>query len=371
MNTEIKRAAIGRWLKFAWLTAVTLGIVSLSQAGQVDGPAEVSFIDQIRPIFNKHCAACHGGVKQASDISFAYRDQVLPPNGWIVEPGDPEASILIERVTSDDPEERMPPAEHGPPLSKQEIELLTQWIEQGANWDVHWAYARPIQPDIPNVAQPDWCLQPLDNFVIAKLENEKIAPSPDATPERWLRRVTLDLIGLPPSPDERTAFLQDVTAHGEAAYSRVVDRLLDSPQYGERWASVWLDQVRYADSKGLGADGRRNIWKYRDWVISAFNRDLPFDEFTTKQIAGDLLPNPTIEDWIATAAHRLTQTNEEGGTDDEEFRVAAVLDRVNTTWQTWQGVTFACVQCHSHPYDPFRHEEYYQFAAFFNNTTRL
>jgi hypothetical protein len=187
-------------------------------------------------------------------------------------------------------------------------------------------------------------------------------------PTAWLRRVSLDLIGLPPTPEERAEFLRDVEERGEPAYAGVVDRLLASPQFGERWASVWLDQIRYADSRGLGFDNRRNIWKYRDWVIDAFNRDLPYDEFTVKQVAGDLLPNATIDDLVASACQRLTQANDEGGTDDEEFRVEAVLDRVNTVSQAWLGMTFGCARCHDHPYEPIRHDEYYQLSAYFNNT---
>ncbi len=347
----------------------------LSFAGEAvgddpDSSEKVSFSKQIRPIFNKHCTACHGGVKQAADISFAYRDQVVAPEGWIVEPGKPNDSELVARIVSDDPDERMPPAEHGHGLTEKEVELVKQWIREGAQWEKHWAYEKPERPTISveTVNGSDWGRNAIDHFVIRKLDQESIKPSPDAKPERWLRRVTLDLIGLPPTPEERTSFLGDVKTSGDAAFEQVVDRLLASPQFGERWASVWLDQVRYADSKGLGADSTRNIWKYRDWVIDSLNDDMPYDQFTIKQMAGDLLPDRTVADQIATAGHRLTQTNEEGGTDDEEFRVAAVLDRVNTTWQTWQGVTFGCVQCHSHPYDPIRHEEFYEFAAFFNNT---
>lgn len=332
-------------------------------------PSVVSFNKDIRPIFNEHCTACHGGVKQAADISFVYRDQVLPPDGWIVEPGEPDESLLIERVLETDPELRMPPADHGHALSAHEIGLLTEWIKQGAVWDAsHWAYAAPVTQPLPAVSNPKWPRQPIDHFILARLDAEELSPSGDAKPERWLRRVTLDLIGLPPTPEQLASFLTEYANDANAARNAVVDHLLQSPAYGERWASVWLDQIRYADSRGLGADGRRSVWKYRDWVIDSLNRDLPYDQFTIKQIAGDLLSSSTIEDRIATAAHRVTQSNEEGGTDDEEFRIAAVLDRVNTTWQTWQGVTFGCVQCHSHPYDPFRHEEYYQFAAFFNNT---
>lgn len=348
---------------------IALTFLASSHVATTAADAPINFNDDIRPIFNKHCTACHGGVKQAADISFVYREQVLPPDGWIVEPGKPEESLLIERVLEEDPELRMPPADHGQPLSAHEIDLLTRWIRQGAIWESsHWAYAAPKPQPLPSVSDPDWIRQPIDRFVLAKLDAVGLPPSPDAEPHRWLRRVTLDLVGLPPTLSHLDSFLVEYSKNPDAARAAAVDRLLQSPGFGERWASVWLDQIRYADSKGLGADGRRSVWKYRDWVIDSLNRDLPYDQFTIKQIAGDLLPDPSIEDLLATAAHRLTQSNEEGGTDDEEFRVAAVLDRVNTTWQTWQGVTFGCVQCHSHPYDPFRHEEYYQFAAFFNNT---
>ncbi|MEM6366643.1 MAG: DUF1549 domain-containing protein, partial [Planctomycetota bacterium] len=246
--------------------------------------SKISFKDQIRPLFNQHCTACHGGVKQAADISFAYRDQVVAPEGWAVEPGDVEASILIDRILSDDPDEVMPPPEHGPPLSEEEVDLLKRWIEQGAQWEEHWAYVKPQAPTVPNVDESDWCRDPIDHFVLQRLEQESVSPSTDAKPERWLRRVTLDLTGLPPTEEERVDFLKTLSDSGDLAYEAVVDRLLASPRYGERWASVWLDQVRYADSKGLGADGRRNVWKYRDWVIDAFNDDMPFDEFTRQQI---------------------------------------------------------------------------------------
>ncbi len=351
--------------------ALLVVLVWSSVHGGLNADDEVSFADDIRPIFNKHCVACHGGVKQAADVSFVYRDQVV--DDWIVIPGDADGSQLIERVRSDDLHERMPPAEHGPALQEQEIELLSKWIEQGAKWEQHWAFIKPQPQPLPETLNPEWAKQSIDHFVLARLEQQNLSHAGEATPERWLRRAALDLTGLPPAAQMRASFLEQLANaenqnQQEKAYAEVVDQLLASPAFGERWASVWLDQVRYADSKGLGIDGRRNIWKFRDWVIDAINRDLPFDEFTIKQIAGDLLPEPTIEDYIATAAHRVTQSNEEGGTDDEEFRIAAVLDRVNTTWQAWQGLTFSCVQCHSHPYDPLKHAEYYKFAAFFNNT---
>ena len=358
----------GCFLQFGWAALLLLTCQSFVLSGEPESAEKISFREQIRPILNKHCMACHGGVEQAASISFAYRDQVVAPEGWIVEPGEPDESEMVARIVSEDADERMPPPDHGQGLSIEEINLVKQWIREGASWQQHWAYDPPREAPLPKVTSVEWCRDPVDRFILHKLEQESIDPSPAARPERWLRRVSLDLIGLPPTPEERTAFLETVEADSGMAYVQVVDRLLASPQFGERWASVWLDQVRYADSKGMGADSRRNIWKYRDWVVDAFNADLSYDQFTIKQIAGDLLPNRSIGDQIATAAHRLTQSNEEGGTDDEEFRVAAVLDRVNTTWQTWQGVTFGCVQCHSHPYEPIRHKEYYEFAAFFNNT---
>ncbi|WP_390620784.1 PSD1 and planctomycete cytochrome C domain-containing protein [Posidoniimonas corsicana] len=341
-----------------------------SEAGgpESEPPTRVDFNQHIRPVFVSHCLSCHGGVKQQAGISFVYRDQVLPPEGWIVEPGDPGSSIIIDRVIEDDPSLRMPPAEHGPPLSSREIDLLRQWIAEGATWKEHWAFEPPPEPEVPTVKNHAWARSDIDRFVQARREQVGLDAPPDSAPHRWLRRVSLDITGLPPSPEELERFLAELDSLGDGAYGRVVDRLLASPHYGERWASVWLDQVRYADSKGLGLDGPRSIWKYRDWVIRSLNADMPYDQFTIKQIAGDLLPGRDPENLIATACHRLTQTNEEGGTDDEEFRIAAVLDRVNTTWQTWQGMTFGCVQCHDHPYEPFRHEDYYRFAAFFNST---
>ncbi len=305
-------------------------------------PTTVSFNEHIRPILTARCTACHGGVQQAGDVSFVYLESVLPPQGWIVEPGDPDASVLVDRIMSTDADTVMPPPEHGKPLSKYEIELFKKWIRDGAKWTNHWSFETPQPKTLPSIKHTQWPRQRIDHFVIAELERHGIAPADDEVPHRWLRRVTLDLTGLPPTPEELEAFLADLnqaSGNPDEAYVRVVDRLLGSPNFGERWASVWLDQVRYADSKGLGLDGRRNVWKYRDWVIDAFNHDMPFDQFTIKQLAGDLLPNATIDDRIATATNRLTQSNEEGGTDDEEFRVAAVLDRVSTTFQTWQGLT--------------------------------
>jgi hypothetical protein len=359
---------------FVWpgFAAAIVLVAAIRLGHGQETPVRVDFTDQVRPILQEHCSECHSGVRRTGGLSFADRHTVIrqgDPDEIPLVPGDPESSQLILRVVSDDPEMRMPPPEEDPAgLSPDDVEILRRWIAQGATWEEHWAFVAPQSQAPPEVKQTDWARESLDRFVLARLEAEQIAPSVAAAPDRWLRRAWLDLTGLPPTLEQRTEFLDDLAARGEAAYPAAVESMLASPRFGERWASVWLDQVRYADSKGLGQDSRRQIWAYRDWVIDAFNRDMPYDQFTIKQIAGDLLPDRTAEDVLATAAHRLTQNNVEGGTDDEEFRVAAVLDRVGTTWQTWQGITFGCAQCHSHPYEPISQREFYRFVAFFNNT---
>lgn len=325
----------------------------------------VDFNTEIRPILNKKCITCHGGVKRSAEFSLLFRTEALGVNESgkrAIVPGNVAESEMIHRIRHDDPEMRMPP--EGDPLSKEEIDLLTQWIEEGAQWEDHWAYVKPEPVDPPDIPT-DWVQNDIDLFVLGRLEEEELQPSPRADKATLLRRLSLDLIGLPPTEEELTHFLANTSAD---AYEQEVDRLLASPRYGERWTAMWMDLARYADSKGYEADRERNIWQYRDWLIKAFNADKPFDEFTIEQLAGDLLPNPTDEQLIATAFHRNTMNNDEGGTDDEEFRVAAVIDRVNTTWDIWQATTMACVQCHSHPYDPIRHEDYYKSYAFFNNT---
>ena len=334
--------------------------------GAEDGSARFNI--DIRPIFAQHCVACHGGVKQAGGLSLVYEDNVRTGGDSrqpAVVPSDVEASYLMERVTDSDPDTRMPPAEHGPPLSTADIDRLKHWIRAGAKWEAPWAFVPPKSMPLPEVKQAQWCNSPLDRYVLASLEAADLSPSPPAKRVEWLRRVTFDLVGLPPSAAEVNAFAADRRVD---AYERVVDRLLASPHFGERWAAVWLDLARYADTTGYEQDPHRDIWPYRDWVIRSFNADMPYDEFTVKQLAGDLLETPTLDDLVATAFHRNTQTNLEGGTDDEEYRIAAVIDRVNTTWQVWQATTFGCVQCHSHPYDPIRHDEYYKFLAIFNQS---
>ncbi len=331
-------------------------------------PRRVDFADEIRPILNKNCVGCHGGVKRAGKISFIYRDEVVAKSDTDekpIHPGDPDKSEMIHRVLSEDEEERMPPPEHGPKLSDSEIKLLREWIRQGAKWKEHWAWVKPVAQPLPKVSQAKWPRQPLDNFILARLDAEKLKPSREADRAQWLRRASFDLTGLPPTPEAVKAFAADKSRE---AYEKVVDRLLALPRFGERWAAPWLDVARYADSMGYEKDPLRTVWPFRDWVIRALNADLPFDQFTIRQLAGDLLPDATLPDRVAATFHRNTQVNTEGGTDDEEYRVVATIDRVNTTWQVWQATTMGCVQCHSHPYEPINHDEYYRALAFFNTT---
>lgn len=325
----------------------------------------VDYNKDIKPILNKNCITCHGGVKKSAEFSLLFQEEAYSPNESgkrAIVPGEPGESEMIRRINHPDPEERMPP--EGDPLPEEKIELLTKWIEQGATWGKHWAYQKPEPVTAPEV-DSEWGQNEIDRFILRKLEYRDLQPSPLADKATLLRRVTLDLTGLPPTQQELQNFLDDDSPD---AYEKVVDRLLDSPRYGERWAAMWMDLARYADSKGYEKDGHRSIWQYRDWLIKAFNQDKPFDEFTIEQLAGDLLPNPTDQQLLATAFHRNTVNNDEGGTNDEEFRVAAVIDRVNTTWNVWQGTTMECVQCHAHPYDPIRHEDFYRSYAYFNNT---
>lgn len=361
--------------RFGWIFARTLLVAALPLAGspalasEAAGiPERVGFNEHIRPILVQHCVGCHGGPKQASGVTFLHREGALAAGDSgerPVVPGDVAASYLVERISDPDDDFRMPPADHGPRLTEREVDLIKKWIEQGAAWEEHWSLVKPTTAQEPKVELATWPLKPVDRFILRRLEQEGLQPAPPATRQAWLRRVTFDLIGLPPTAKEASDFLAD---NRPDAYERVVDRLLASPHFGERWASLWLDLARYSDTMGYEKDPHRDIWPYRDWLIRALNSDMPYDEFTIKQLAGDLLQGATLEDRIATAFHRNTPTNTEGGTDDEEFRTAAVLDRVNTTWQAWMGSTYGCAQCHDHPYDAFRNEDYYAFAAFFNTS---
>jgi hypothetical protein len=327
----------------------------------------VDFSRDIKPILNPNCILCHGGVRQKNGVSFIFREAALgigKSGRPTIVAGNADGSELMARVTSTDPDARMP--YHAPPLPPDQIELLRRWIKEGAKWTDHWAFVLPKSQPLPPVKHPDWVRQPLDRFILARLDRESLNPALEASKPELLRRVSLDLTGLPPTEEEEATYLADSSPN---AYEKQVDRLLASPGYGERWASMWLDLARYADTMGYEADRRRpGVWPYRDWVIDAFNRNLPYDQFVTTQLAGDLFPNPTFADRIATSFHRQTPNNQEGGTDDEEFRMIAVIDRVATTWSVLNGVTMNCVQCHSHPYDPIRHTDYYKSLAFFNTS---
>ncbi|MEO8615862.1 MAG: PSD1 and planctomycete cytochrome C domain-containing protein [Luteolibacter sp.] len=335
------------------------------------GEERVEFNRDIQPILTKNCTSCHGGVKEAGNISFIYREKALgkgKSGEHPIVPGNPDKSDMLRRLRSTDPDEVMPKPKHGPRLPESEIALIERWISQGAEWQDHWSFIAPKENEVVKISDESWPDAPLDRFILQRLDREKLKPSPEAGPGEWLRRASFDLTGLPPSPEELTAYQSALAKDPAAARAAVVDRLLASPHFGERWAAVWLDLARYSDTYGFERDPARDIWPYRDWVIRAFNADMPYDQFTVEQLAGDLLPNATADQRLATAFHRNTQTNTEGGTDDEEFRVAAVIDRASTTWTTWQATTFGCVQCHSHPYDPIEHDEFYKFIAFFNST---
>lgn len=348
------------------LCLIVVNIFTLPAAAE-----PVDFNRDVRPILSK-CFSCHGpdGSKRATRMRLDQRDAALRPlasgNAAIV-PGAPEKSELFLRVTATDEAERMPPRETGIRLTPEQIAVLRRWIVEGAVYAEHWAFVKPARPALPPVHDRNWPRNGLDVFVLARMEQAGLRPNPEADRFTLLRRASLDLRGLPPTPAEVDAFAADSSPD---AYEKAVERFLADPAFGERWARLWLDLARYADSAGYGSDPLRpNLWPWRDWVIDAFNRNLPYDRFTVEQIAGDLLPNATQEQRIATAFHRNTMTNTEGGTDDEEFRVAAVKDRVDTTAQVWMGLTLGCAKCHSHKYDPFSQTDYYRFFAIFNQTT--
>lgn len=342
--------------------SILLGI-TLSSCGH----ETIDFNSDVRPILNQNCLSCHGGVKAQSDLSFLFEEDAFKKaksGEAAIKKGNAAGSELYKRITSEDPDLIMPAESH--PLTDQEIYTIKKWIDQGAEWDTHWAYIAPNQDITIPKHDSQLSINAIDHFIFDRLDQEGLSPSESADRSTIIRRVSLDLIGLPPTMEQTEKFLSD---DSEESYETLVDDLLSSPHFGERWAAVWLDLARYADSQGYQKDLiRKHIWRYRDWVINAFNKDMPFDEFTIQQLAGDLLNTPSDQELLATTFHRNTMTNDEGGTDNEEFRVAAVLDRVNTTFEVWQGTTISCVQCHSHPYDPIRHEEYYQLYAFFNTT---
>ncbi len=332
---------------------------------KADGTA-VDFARDVQPIFAEKCFNCHGPDKAEGGLRLNRPESALAETDSgerAIVPGDVKASEILRRIASDDPDQRMPPK--GDPLSAAAIERIKQWIAAGADWTLHWSYRPITRPDLPGVANTAWPRNEIDRFVLARLETAGIAPSPEADRYTLIKRLYLDLIGLPPEPAEVDAFVNDRSPH---AYEQLVDRLLASQHFGERWGRHWLDKARYADSDGYEKDRPRpNAWRYRDWVIDAINADMPFDQFTIEQLAGDLLPDATPMQRLATAFHRQTLTNTEGGTDQEQFRVEACFDRVETTGAVWLGLTVGCARCHSHKYDQISQHEYYRMFAFFNS----
>lgn len=326
---------------------------------------ELSYDRDIRPILSDNCFSCHGfdDKKREADLRLDTRSGAVDESKAIVA-GNAKASPLVERILSKDPDQIMPPPESGKQLTDVQRELLQRWINEGANYEKHWAFEKPVKKDPPSV---EGISNPIDRFVQAKLSEHKLTPSPVASPATLIRRSTLDLIGLPPTPQEIREFEAAAAKDLPSAYQELINRLLSSPHFGERWGRWWLDQARYADSHGYSIDGEREIWKYRDWVIASLNENKPFDQFTIEQLAGDLLPNATLQQKIATGFHRNTQINQEGGVDPEQFRMDSIFDRVATTGNVWLGLSIGCAQCHSHKFDPITQKEYYQIFAFLNN----
>jgi uncharacterized protein DUF1553/uncharacterized protein DUF1549/cytochrome c/F5/8 type C domain-containing protein len=375
-----------------WLAGVT--------ASAVEAP--VDFNRDIKPVLSNICFKCHGpdakerkgGPKGKGGLGLDTEEGSRADLGGYaaIVPGDPDKSELVKRLATSDPDDLMPPPKSGEKLTPQQIEAFRNWIKQGAKYAKHWAYVKPVRPVVPgksaqfsvlsaqsgtgaseksadhsSLSTEHWALStnPIDAFILARLEKEHLTPQPEADRYTLIRRVSLDLIGLPPTLAEVDQFVND---QSPGAYEKLVDRLLASPRFGEHWARMWLDLARYADSAGYANDPTRQIWAFRDYAIKSFNANKPFDQFTIEQLAGDLLPNPTEEQLMATAFHRNTMTNSEGGTNREEFRNVAIVDRVNTTMAVWMGTSFACAQCHDHKYDPLSQRDYFRIFAFLNNT---
>ena len=357
------------------IVLVVFGAIAFRFDGVIHGqqisarPQQIDFNRDIKPILSDKCFACHGPDATAKKIKLRLDSEAaamaeLRAGKHAIVPNHPEQSELVRRISAKDEAMRMPPVDSGRQLSEREIDLLTEWIRQGAKWERHWSFVAPVRTSLPKVKNTGWPKNAIDYFVLARLEEEGLSPSPEADRATLIRRVSFDLTGLPPTPEEVDDFLNDKSPN---AYEKVVDRLLGSSRYGERMAFEWLDAARYADTNGYQIDGERSMWRWRDWVINAFNRNIPFDQFTIEQLAGDLLPNPTLDQRIATAFNRNHRTNAEDGIVPEEYRIEYVVDRVDTTSTVFLGLTFGCARCHNHKYDPFTQREYYQLSAYFNS----
>lgn len=347
-----------------------LGALSFLALTAFAAPAAIDFNRDVRPILSDKCVACHGPDKDKRKAGLRLDEEEgsrveLKDGARAIVPGLPEKSALMARITTKDDDDVMPPRKSGKNLTEAQIETLRTWIAAGAKYAKHWSLVKPVRPPLPKVKMSQWPRNEIDLFILARLEQEGIKPSPEADKLTLFRRAALDVVGIPPSASDVENFSK--MAEGPFVWEQVMEALLGSEHYGERWARHWLDLARYADSNGYSIDAPRSIWMYRDWVIRAFNKDMPFDQFTIEQLAGDLLPNATLDQKIATGFHRNTQINEEGGIDKEQFRLESVVDRVNTTGAAFLGLTLGCAQCHDHKFDPISQREYYEMFAFLNN----
>ncbi len=362
-------AGLNRW---RWVARTCVLLQFLCAVAAAAGKLEYG--RDVRPILAENCFHCHGqdSSKRMAGLRLDTPDgaTALRNGKAALVPGKPEASAIYQRITAEQKALRMPPVHSNRTLTPAQIAILRQWIEEGGQYARHWAFVAPIRPEAPNTASP-WAKQPFDGFVWRKLQSENLQPRPDVAPRSWLRRASLDLTGLPPSISELDAFEKDVAKRGEAAYEAAADRLMGTPAYGERMAMEWLDVARYADTHGFNNDAARSMWRWRDWVIDAFNSNMRYDRFLTEQLAGDLLPKPTLEQRIATGYGRNHVINSEGGIIDEEYRVEYVADRVRTLGMSWLGITLECARCHDHKYDPVTQKDYYRFYAFFNNVPEI
>lgn len=345
--------------------ALCAALYLLASVALADEPVE--FDRDVKPILSEFCFQCHGpdGNSREADLRLDQRESTLAPHDdyWIVKPGAPDESELIRRLTTSEPDERMPPADAGKELSAEQISVLRRWVSSGAEWAEHWAFTPPSKPAVPESPFSVWTRNEIDHFVAKKLGELDLEPEPEANRRKLIRRLHLDLTGLPPTATEVREFLAD---DSNEAYERLVDRLLASPHYGERMTIEWLDQARYADTNGFSIDGGRHMWLWRDWVIHAYNQNMPFDQFVTEQLAGDLLPNATLDQKVATGFNRNHMITHEGGTIPEENLVNYAADRVRTTAEVFLGLTMGCAQCHDHKYDPISQRDYYRFFAYFN-----
>lgn len=363
MNVMRQRGGLLAWSVVTWALAC-LAIGRATQPAPSSTGGTVDYARDVLPILAHHCFPCHGVAEQKAGLRLDQRESALRParSGAIaIRPGKSKESELIRRIFAVEETERMPPP-RGKALTAAQKEMLRRWIDEGAEYQQHWAFVKPVRPSVPKVQNTAWVRNDIDAFVLARLEKAGLTPSPRADRATLIRRLSFDLRGLPPTLEEVDAFLKDEAAD---AYEKLVDRLLSSPRYGEKMAQLWLDLARFGDTSGYHEDSYRQMWLWRDWVIAAFNANMPFDRFTIEQLAGDLLPNPTLQQRIATGFQRNTRFNEEAGVDPEEFVVRYTVDRTNTVGKVWLGLTLGCAECHNHKYDPITHKEYYQLYAFF------